>query len=67
MALPDWTVHVRALVPGRRCAENASGILGELPLPGRDLVRMDLVLLRQSAESLLAGNGFQGHLRFEGR
>ena len=52
--LPDPGVqrfHHRALVTGRRFAENASGTLGALPLPGRDPGRMDLAVLPIRRES----------------
>src|SRR3954467_15215562 len=41
--------------------------LQELSLPGRDLVRMDIELLRQFGQRLLTPYGSQGHLRFESR
>src|SRR4051794_31401331 len=41
--------------------------LQELSLPGRDLVGMNIELLRQLSQRLLALHGSQGHLRFESR
>src|SRR5215207_3660549 len=47
--------------------EHPGSPLQELSLPGRDLVRMDIELLGQFGERLLAPYGSQGHLRFESR
>src|SRR3954449_12277481 len=41
--------------------------LQELSLPGRDLVGMNVKLLRQFGQRLLTPYGSQGHLRFESR
>src|ERR1019366_2752314 len=55
----------------RRCcafrAENASGSFQQLGPPGRDLVRMNVKLLRQLRQRLLALHGSQRHLRLECR
>src|SRR4051812_13896834 len=62
----------RLHVDGRRSrfrlrAEHPGRPLQELSLPGRDLVGMNIELLRQLSQRLLAPHGSQGHLRFESR
>src|SRR5215204_7581971 len=58
-----------------RCTRLRLGCRPEYPgspfeqqrLPGRDLVRMDVELLRQFGQRLLAFDGGQSHLRLESR
>src|SRR3954454_15671392 len=61
--IDGWRGRVRSRLrpqhPGRP--------LQELSLPGRDLVGMNVKLLRQLSQRLLAPYGSQGHLRFESR
>src|SRR4051812_47754722 len=62
----------RLHIDGRRSrfrlrTEHPGSPLQELSLPGRDLVGMNVKLLRQFGQRLLAPYGSQGHLRFESR
>src|SRR4051795_8603051 len=62
----------RLHVDGRRSrlrlrTEHPGSPLQELSLPGRNLVRMNIELLRQFGQRLLPPYGSQGHLRFESR
>src|SRR4051812_34313796 len=62
----------RLHIDGRRSrfrlrTEHPGSALQELSLPGRDLVGMNVKLLRQLSQRLLAPYGSQGHLRFESR
>src|SRR3954463_15876738 len=57
----------RGRVRSRLRAEHPSRPLQELSLPGRDLVGMNVKLLRQVGQRLLTPYGSQGHLRFESR
>src|SRR4051794_2398075 len=62
----------RLHIDGRRSrfrlrTEHPGRPLQELSLPGRNLVRMNIELLRQLGQRLLAPYGSQGHLRFESR
>src|SRR3954466_8162534 len=62
----------RLHIDGRRSRfrlrpEHPGSPLQELSLPGRDLVGMNVKLLRQLSQRLLAPYGSQGHLRFESR
>src|SRR4051794_26926074 len=62
----------RLHIDGRRSrfrlrTEHPGSPLQELSLPGRDLVGMNVKLLRQLSQRLLAPYGSQGHLRFESR
>src|SRR4051794_33613092 len=58
-----WHGRVRS----RLRAEHPGSPLQELSLPGRDLVGMNVKLLRQFGQRLLTPYGSQGHLRFESR
>src|SRR3954462_10823164 len=58
----------RLHIDGRRSrfrlrTEHPGSALEELSLPGRDLVGMNVKLLRQLSRRLLAPYGSQGHLR----
>jgi hypothetical protein len=55
----------RALGLGRLGAEGLRGALDQLRFPGGDLVRMQLVMLRQLGDGLLAGDGRQRDLGLE--
>src|SRR4051794_11374354 len=57
----------RGRVRSRLRPEHPGRPLQELSLPGRDLVGMNVKLLRQFGQRLLALHGSQGHLRFESR
>src|SRR3954468_17541161 len=57
----------RGRVRSRLRAEHPGRPLQELSLPGRDLVGMNVKLLRQFGQRLLTPYGSQGHLRFESR
>src|SRR4051794_21686953 len=57
----------RGRVRSRLRAEHPSSPLQELSLPRRDLVGMNIELLRQFGQRLLTPYGSQGHLRFESR
>src|SRR3954452_15815029 len=62
----------RLHIDGRRSRfrlrpEHPGRPLQELSLPGRDLVGMNVKLLRQFGQRLLTPYGSQGHLRFESR
>src|SRR4051794_13468210 len=57
----------RGRVRSRLRPEHPSRPLQELSLPGRDLVGMDIELLGQFSQRLLALHGGQSHLRFESR
>src|SRR3954447_11469400 len=57
----------RGRVRSRLRTEHPGSPLQELSLPGRDLVGMNVKLLRQLSQRLLAPYGSQGHLRFESR
>src|SRR3954451_8520227 len=57
----------RGRVRSRLRAEHPGSPLQELSLPGRDLVGMNVKLLRQFGQRLLTPYGSQGHLRFESR
>src|SRR3954467_10187757 len=62
----------RLHIDGRRSRfrlrpEHPGSPLQELSLPGRDLVGMNVKLLRQLSQRLLAPYGSQGHLCFESR
>src|SRR3954466_8538795 len=57
----------RGRVRSRLRTEHPGRPLQELSLPGRDLVGMNVKLLRQLSQRLLALHGSQGHLRFESR
>src|SRR4051812_23083988 len=57
----------RGRVRSRLRPEHPGRPLQELSLPGRDLVGMNVKLLRQFGQRLLAPYGSQGHLRFESR
>src|SRR5215204_4640162 len=62
----------RLHIDGRRSrfrlrTEHPGGPLQELSLPGRDLVGMNIELLGQFSQRLLAPHGSQSHLRLEGR
>src|SRR3954452_6472528 len=62
----------RLHVDGRRSrlrlrTEHPGSPLQELSLPGRNLVGMNIELLRQFGQRLLTPYGSQGHLRFECR
>src|SRR3954451_16197668 len=54
------------LGPGFR-PEHPGSSFEKQPLPGRDLVRVDVELLRQFGQHLLALDGGQSHLRLESR
>ena len=54
------------LRPGRG-PEHPGSPVKKLGLPGRDLVGMDIELLGQLGQGLLASQGSQSHLRLEGR
>src|SRR5215213_5398248 len=59
-------------IDGRRSrfrlrTEHPGSPVQELSLPGRNLVGMDIELLGQFGQRLLAPYGSQGHLRFESR
>jgi hypothetical protein len=47
--------------------KNAGGTFCQLGFPGRDLIRMHVILLRQISQRLLALDGGQCHLRLEDR
>ena len=47
--------------------ENPCRPFQQLAAPDRDLVRVNVKLLRQLGQRLLALHGSQGHLRLEGR
>src|SRR3954449_6594648 len=57
----------RGRVRSRLRPEHPGRPLQELSLPGGNLVRMNIELLRQLSQRLLAPYGSQGHLRFESR
>src|SRR3954469_15894095 len=57
----------RGRVRSRLRPEHPGRPLQELSLPGRDLVGVDIELLGQFGQRLLAPYGSQGHLRFESR
>src|SRR4051794_7941104 len=57
----------RGRVRSRLRPEHPSSPLQELSLPGHDLVGMDIELLGQFGQRLLAPHGGQSHLRFESR
>src|SRR3954454_24780735 len=57
----------RGRVRSRLRPEHPGRPLQELSLPGRDLVGMNIELLRQFGQRLLPPYGSQGHLRFESR
>src|SRR4051812_43501017 len=57
----------RGRVRSRLRPEHPSRPLQELSLPGHDLVGMDIELLGQFGQRLLAPHGSQSHLRFESR
>src|SRR5215204_1849208 len=62
----------RLHIDGRRSrfrlrTEHPGGPLQELSLPGRDLVGMDIELLSQFGQRLLAPHGGQSHLRLKSR
>src|SRR5215210_5979402 len=57
----------RGRVRSRLRPEHPGRPLQELSLPGRDLVGMNVKLLRQFGQRLLTPYGSQGHLRFESR
>ena len=48
-------------------AENPGSAFQQLPAPGRDLVRVNVKLLRQFGQRLLDLHGSQCHLRLESR
>jgi len=53
---------------GRRAGpEHSGGTLKQMRLPRRDLVRVDVIQVRQLSQRLLALDGRQRHLRLEGR
>jgi hypothetical protein len=51
----------------RNTAKNTGSAFQQLPAPRRDLVRMDIKLLRQLGQRLVPFDGGQSHLRLEGR
>src|SRR4051794_38767694 len=69
-AQPTRRLHVdgwRGRVRSRLRPEHPGRPLQELSLPGHDLVGMDIELLGQLSQRLLAPHRSQGHLRFESR
>jgi hypothetical protein len=64
---PGYRAGPEKLTARRRAAEQPGSTFRQQRLPGRDLIRVNIVKLRQFGQHLLALQGSQRHFGLEGR